>query len=112
MATSEMEIRTALDRHCAASAAGDLEAEHDIYRDVPFATIPSPANAFGADATSKLSAGITPTSLRGSRCGELWVQGPYGLPSTSSRIVLPFVRWRPFNRSPGERASLATHRRH
>ena len=33
MATSEMEIRTALDRHWAASAAGDLEAEHDIYHD-------------------------------------------------------------------------------
>jgi ketosteroid isomerase-like protein len=33
MATSETEIRTALDRHWAASAAGDLEAEHDIYHD-------------------------------------------------------------------------------
>ena len=33
MATSEMEIRTILERHWAASAAGDLEAEHDIYHD-------------------------------------------------------------------------------
>ena len=33
MATSEMEMRTALDQHWAASAAGDLEAEHDIYHD-------------------------------------------------------------------------------
>jgi len=27
------EIRTALDRHWAASAAGDIEAEHEIYHD-------------------------------------------------------------------------------
>ncbi len=33
MATSEMEIRTALDRHWAASTAGELETEHDIYLD-------------------------------------------------------------------------------
>jgi len=33
MATSDMEIRAALDRHWTASAAGDLEAEHDIYQD-------------------------------------------------------------------------------
>src|ERR1700724_2397902 len=33
MATSEMEMRTALDQHWAASAAGDAEAEHDIYHD-------------------------------------------------------------------------------
>src|SRR5438309_1116522 len=33
MATSEMEMRAALDQHWAASAAGDLEAEHDIYYD-------------------------------------------------------------------------------
>jgi hypothetical protein len=33
MATSEIEIRAALDRHWAASAAGDLETEHDIYLD-------------------------------------------------------------------------------
>jgi ketosteroid isomerase-like protein len=33
MATSEMEMRTALDQHWAASAAGDLEAEHNIYYD-------------------------------------------------------------------------------
>ena len=32
-ATSEMGIRTTLDRHWAASAAGDLETEHDIYLD-------------------------------------------------------------------------------
>ena len=29
----DADIRTALDRHWAASAAGDLAAEHDIYRD-------------------------------------------------------------------------------
>ena len=66
MATSEMEIRTILERHWAASAAGDLEAEHDIYHDDAFAISPSLANAFGAVATSKRSAVITPTSLRGS----------------------------------------------
>jgi hypothetical protein len=33
MATSEMEIPTALDRRWAASAAADLEAEHDIDHD-------------------------------------------------------------------------------
>jgi len=32
MGASEMEIRTVLDRHWAAAAAGDLEAEHDIYQ--------------------------------------------------------------------------------
>jgi hypothetical protein len=33
MSTTEIEIRATLDRHWAASAAGDLEAEHDIYQD-------------------------------------------------------------------------------
>ncbi len=33
MTTSETKMRATLDRHWAASAAGDLEAEHDIYQD-------------------------------------------------------------------------------
>jgi hypothetical protein len=40
MATSEMEIRTVLDRHWAASASGDLEAEHDIYQDAAICDYP------------------------------------------------------------------------
>ena len=31
IAMKDTDIRTALDRHWAASAAGDLAAEHDIY---------------------------------------------------------------------------------
>ncbi len=33
LTAEEQTIRAALDRHWAASAAGDLEAEHDIYHD-------------------------------------------------------------------------------
>ena len=33
IAMDDREIRTALDRHWAASDAGDFEAEHDIYRE-------------------------------------------------------------------------------
>lgn len=33
MTKTEQDIRTALEQHWSASAAGDLEAEHDIYHD-------------------------------------------------------------------------------
>jgi hypothetical protein len=68
---ADAEIRSALDRHWAASNAGDDEGEGDIYRDDIELEYPqSIGNASGAVATCSSHADITRRGV-GSKFGEL-----------------------------------------
>jgi ketosteroid isomerase-like protein len=79
MATSEMEMRTALDRHWAASAAGDLEAEHDIYYDDAICDYPQSGERIRGRRNIQALRGHHPDKPSGFRvrrivgAGVLWV---------------------------------------
>ena len=75
---AEREIRAALDRHWAASDAGDFEAEHDIYREDARARIsaigrahPRAAQHFASRAAQPNRKRFTVRRIVGA--GDLWV---------------------------------------
>jgi len=86
MATSEMEMRAALDQHWAASAAGDLEAEHDIYYDDAICDYPQSGERIRGRRNIQALRGHHPDKPSGFNVRRMWVRVSCGLPSTSSRI--------------------------
>jgi hypothetical protein len=79
MAINEQQIRAALDQHWSASAAGDLDAEHDIYSDDAVCEYPqSGERILGRENLKNLRghhpgrpSGFTVRRISGS--GNLWV---------------------------------------
>jgi hypothetical protein len=79
MAISEQEIRAVLERHWSASAAGDLDAEHDIYQENAVCEYPqSGERILGRENLKSLRghhpgrpSGFTVHRITGS--GNLWV---------------------------------------
>ena len=75
----DTDIRTALDRHWAASAAGDLAAEHDIYLDDSLCDYPQSGERIRGRANLQALRGHHPSKLGGFTVkriignGDLWV---------------------------------------
>src|SRR3954467_2959563 len=73
------EIRTALDRHWAASAAGDIEAEHEIYHDDVLVEYPQSGERIRGRHNIQALRGHHPAKPRGFLVrrivgiGDLWV---------------------------------------
>ena len=79
IAMKDTDIRTALDRHWAASAAGDLAAEHDIYHDDSTCDYPQSGERIRGRANLQALRGHHPSKPAGFTVrritgnGELWV---------------------------------------
>jgi len=75
----DTDIRTALDRHWAASAAGDLASEHDIYHDDSICDYPQSGERIRGRANLQALRGHHPSKPAGFRVrrvignGDLWV---------------------------------------
>jgi hypothetical protein len=75
----DTEIRTALDRHWTASAAGDLAEEHDIYRDDSICDYPQSGERIRGRANLQALRGHHPSKPAGftvrriTGTGDLWV---------------------------------------
>jgi ketosteroid isomerase-like protein len=72
------EIRTALDRHWAASAAGDIEAEHEIYHDDVLVEYPQSGERIRGRHNIQALRGHHPAKLgftirRVLGSGDLWI---------------------------------------
>ena len=71
-------IRAALDRHWAASAAGELDAEHEIYHDDVVVEYPQSGERICGRRNIQALRGHHPSELRFTirrviGCGDLWV---------------------------------------
>jgi hypothetical protein len=79
MATSEQQIRATLEHHWSASAAGDLDAEHDIYQDNAICEYPQSGERIHGKNNLKSLRGHHPGRPGGfavrriSGSGNLWV---------------------------------------
>ena len=80
------EIRTALDRHWAASAAGDIEAEHEIYHDDVLVEYPQSGERSAVVTTFRPCADTTRRSWASSSGASL-AAAISGSPSTCSAIT-------------------------
>ncbi len=78
----EQNIRMAIDRHWAASAAGDQVAEHEIYHDESCASIHSQARSSAVGVTCRRFVVIILVGHRGFRSAGSWERAISGLPST------------------------------
>jgi hypothetical protein len=65
----EQNIRMAIDRHWAASAAGDQVAEHEIYHDDTVCEYPQSGEVIHVGVTCKRFVAITLVDHRGLRSG-------------------------------------------
>jgi hypothetical protein len=74
-------IRAALDQHWAASAAGNLDAEHEIYHDDVVVEYPSRASGSAAGITYRLCADTTRLNWA-LPFAECWEAATCGLAST------------------------------
>src|SRR4029077_14176874 len=81
----EEQIRVALNRHWQASAAGDANAEHDIYDDDAIVTIRSRASESWGGAICRPCGVIIPASRPASRSSGFWETGISGSRNTPSR---------------------------
>jgi len=76
---SDQQNRSALDRHWAASASGDLEAEHDLYDDNVLCEYPQSGERIRGRRNLQALRGHHPGKPRGFRirrivgAGDLWV---------------------------------------
>jgi len=79
MAMREQQIRAALDQHWSASAAGDLDAEHDIYQENAVCEYPQSGERINGKENLKSLRGHHPGRPSGfivrriSGSGNLWV---------------------------------------
>ena len=80
------EIRTALDRHWAASAAGDIEAEHEIYHDDVLVEYPQSGERIRGRHNIQALRGHHPAKLSFT-IRRILGSGDHGSPSTYSAIT-------------------------
>lgn len=77
----DQQIRAILDEHWAASAAGDLEKEHDIYADNVVVDYPQSMERISGRQNIQALLDTTPLSHLDSKSGEYLGTETYGSPS-------------------------------
>ena len=78
------QIREALNRHWQASAAGDANAEHDIYADDAICDYPQSGERISGEAICRPCGVIIQASRRVSTSSEFSEQATSGSPNTQS----------------------------